>query len=83
MVLSIDRIYVQHFRRYYFEAANQLGTTVHKIELQRGETLAVHVHEAVTVPYRSTGSTTLGALRNVFFYIYFCTDKYLVSSISK
>lgn len=37
MVLKIDRIFQQHFRRYYFEAGNSLGKEVIEIDLKRGE----------------------------------------------
>jgi len=35
MILKIDSVYPQHFRKYYFEAVNTEGSTIHEIELLR------------------------------------------------
>ena len=37
MVLSIDRVFINHFREYYFEAENDLGRVRHVINLVRGQ----------------------------------------------
>ena len=37
MTLTITRLFPQHFRTYYFEAANDLGREVYPIELVRSK----------------------------------------------
>ena len=37
MILFIDRVFIQHFREYTFEAENDLGRVAHIIELKRGK----------------------------------------------
>jgi len=35
MVLTIDKVFIQHFRKYYFMAENDLGKVTHEIELKQ------------------------------------------------
>ena len=45
MWLEIKRVYSQHFRKYYFEASNSLGSTTHVITLNEGTSDNNRLHE--------------------------------------
>jgi len=37
MMLIINRVYVQHFKTYIFEAENAIGRVTHELSLEQGK----------------------------------------------
>jgi len=37
MILKIDRVFIQHFTKYYFEASNSIGKTTHTVQLHNAD----------------------------------------------
>jgi hypothetical protein len=59
MVLQIDRVYIQHFRKYIFEASNSLGRTTHEITLVQETDEGAGAASSVTVSILLIAMATL------------------------